>query len=135
MKSKVKKYHALGKILTGVLLLLISGLALADDTKTLGSIASNITGSFRSIGKLMFAVSFIAGFGFLISGIFKFKQHKDNPTQIPMGTPLAMVVIGAMLVFLPSILKPAGKTMFGESATYGGFKGAGITSEFPADDS
>jgi Holliday junction resolvasome RuvABC DNA-binding subunit len=27
------------------------------------------------------AISYMAGFGFLIAAIFKFKQHKDNPTQ------------------------------------------------------
>jgi intracellular multiplication protein IcmD len=34
----------------------------------------------------------------------KFKQHKDNPTQTPIGTPIALVFIAAALLFLPSIL-------------------------------
>ena len=48
----------------------------------------------------------------------KFKQHKDNPTQVPIGTPIALVSVEAALLFLPSILTVAGNTMFGtEEAT------------------
>ncbi len=97
-------------------------------TAGLGGIAEQVTKSFFSIGKLMIAVSYIAGIGFAIGGIFKFKQHKDNPTQIPLGTPLALLVIGIALVFLPSFFGPAGETLFGGGAntqTPGGFEGGG----------
>jgi hypothetical protein len=33
------------------------------------------------LAQLMAALSFVAGFGFIIGAIVKFKQHKDNPTQ------------------------------------------------------
>ena len=91
----------------------------------IGDIASRITESFQNIGELIIAVAYIAGIGFVIAAIFKFKQHKDNPTQIPLGTPIAMLVIGIMLVFLPAFFEPAGKTVFGETASEmaGGFKG------------
>lgn len=91
----------------------------------IGSVASRITESFQNIGELIIAVAYIAGIGFAIAAIFKFKQHKDNPTQIPLGTPIAMLVIGIALVFLPAFFEPAGKTVFGDSAAdmAGGFKG------------
>lgn len=38
---------------------------------------------------------------------------KDKPTQIPVGTPIALLFIAAALLFLPSILGVAGETMFG----------------------
>ncbi|MDF1645819.1 MAG: type IV secretion protein IcmD, partial [Legionellaceae bacterium] len=63
--------------------------------------------------KLITAASYLAGLGFSIGAIMKFKQHKDNPTQIPIGTPIALVFIAAALLFLPSILGVAGATMFG----------------------
>ena len=53
----------------------------------------------------------------------KFKQHKDNPAQIPIGTPVALVFIAAALLFLPTILNIAGTTMFGGSGTIGGVSG------------
>jgi hypothetical protein len=33
--------------------------------------------------------------------------------QIPIGTPIALLFIGAALIFLPSLLKVAGETLFG----------------------
>jgi intracellular multiplication protein IcmD len=93
----------------------------------LGGLATNITNSFQSFGTLMIAIAYLAGIGFVLGGIFKFKQHKDNPTQIPLGTPLALLVVGIILIFLPAIFEPAGKSVFGDNASQnvGGFKGEG----------
>lgn len=82
---------------------------------TVGGMASTITQSFTSLTKLITAGSYLAGLGFSIGAIMKFKQHKDNPTQIPIGTPIALVFIAAALLFLPSILGVTGSTMFGSS--------------------
>lgn len=101
------------------LLCLIWGIADATD-KTLGNMASSITSSFTSVTKLITAGSYLAGLGFSIGAIMKFKQHKDNPTQIPIGTPIALVFIGAALLFMPTILGVAGQTMFGEKGEVAG---------------
>jgi intracellular multiplication protein IcmD len=95
--------------------LMFSDLVLADTSLTLGGMASTITGSFEQLTKLITSASYLAGLGFSIGAIMKFKQHKDNPTQIPIGTPIALVFIAAALLFLPSILDVAGATMFGSS--------------------
>lgn len=87
---------------------------------TLGGIASNVTSSFKNLAKLITAASYIAGIAFAIGAILKFKQHKDNPTQIPIGTPIALVVIGAALLFLPSLLSVTGETIFGGSGSTAG---------------
>jgi intracellular multiplication protein IcmD len=82
---------------------------------SVGTMASTITSSFTNLTKLITAGSYLAGLGFSIGAIMKFKQHKDNPTQIPIGTPIALVFIAAALLFLPSILGVTGVTMFGGS--------------------
>ncbi|WP_324607132.1 type IV secretion protein IcmD [Legionella adelaidensis] len=97
--------------------LLFAGDALA--TETIGGLASSVTGSFKQIAKLITAGSYLAGLGFSVGAIMKFKQHKDNPTQIPIGTPIALLFIAAALLFLPSILGIAGQTMFGGGQTAG----------------
>lgn len=79
------------------------------DATSVGSVASSITGSFTNVSKLITAGSYLAGLGFSIGAIMKFKQHKDNPTQIPIGTPIALVFIAAALLFLPSILETSGQ--------------------------
>ena len=86
---------------------------------------------FTCLGLLLFAGaaaaasltvgSYLAGLGFSVGAIMKFKAHKDNPTQIPIGTPVALVFISAALLFLPTILGIAGATMF----STGGGKTAG----------
>lgn len=77
----------------------VAYLPLASDP----GIASTITSSLSNLGKLITAGSYLAGLGFAIASSFKFKQHKDNPTQIPVGTPIALVFIAAALLFLPSL--------------------------------
>ena len=91
---------------------------------TFGSMASSMTGSFTSIAQLITAGSYLAGLGFSIGAIMKFKQHKDNPTQVPVGTPIALVFIAAALLFLPTILGVTGQTMFGSAGKTAGPKGS-----------
>src|SRR3990167_6650065 len=84
---------------------------------TLGGVASSITGSFANITLLITGGSYLAGIAFSIGAIMKFKQHKDNPTQIPIGTPIALLFIAAALLFLPSVLSTAGMTLFKGGST------------------
>ena len=99
-------------------LFLFSGAALAvggGSDLTIGGMASSITSSFENLSKLITASSYLGGLAFAIGAIMKFKQHKDNPTQIQIGTPIALVFIASALLFLPSILDVASATMFGSS--------------------
>lgn len=106
--------------------LFYSGHALAETKSPAGTIAEladNIKETFASIAQLITATAYVAGFGFAIAAIFKFKQHKDNPTQIPMGTPIALVFIAAALIFLPTIYETIGTTVFRDKATAVGVGG------------
>jgi intracellular multiplication protein IcmD len=109
--------HSLFLIPVAIGLMTISGIAPAA---TVGDMATQITGSFKSLAELITATSYLGGLGFSIGAIMKFKQHKDNPTQIPIGTPVAMLFIASALLFLPSILGMAGDTMFGGDAETAG---------------
>lgn len=101
--------------ITGIVLIMMAGSLFASSSLTLGNMASSITGSFTSLTKLVTGGCYLAGLGFSVVAIMKFKQHKDNPTQIPIGTPVSLVFIAAALLFLPTILNVAGYTMFGSS--------------------
>jgi intracellular multiplication protein IcmD len=112
--SKSNYIYWIGSFICLSLLVLFSQNAAAGNL-TVGGMASQITGSFTSLTKLITAGSYLAGLGFSIGAIMKFKQHKDNPTQITIGTPIALTFIAAALLFLPSILGVTGSTMFGSS--------------------
>lgn len=90
----------------------------------LGSVAKNIVSTFTDVARLISGLSYIAGIGFAIGAILKFKQHKDNPTQIPIGTPVALLFVAAALLFLPSILDVAGYTMFKSGGSVSGPSGS-----------
>lgn len=90
----------------------------------IGSAADKLVSSFSSLGSLLVAAAYLGGFGFIIAGIFKFKQAKDSHGQIPFSTPIAIVAVGAGLVFLPSLIKIVSQSVF-EEPIYGGFEGKG----------
>jgi hypothetical protein len=71
-----------------------------------GTEAETIAQSFGNLTKLITTGSYVAGLGYAIGAIFQFKQHKDNPVQIPIGTPLSLVAVGAYLVFHDSMSCP-----------------------------
>ena len=86
-------------------------------SQNLGQISAQIYGNLSNLSKLITAGSYVAGLGFSIGAIMKFKAHKDNPTQVPVGTPAALVFIAASLLFLPSILGTTGATIFSDGGT------------------
>lgn len=89
----------------------------------IGGVAVSIKNSFADLAQLITSGSYIAGMGFGVGAILKFKAHKDNPTQIPIGTPIALLFIAAALLFMPTIFHVAGGTLFGTSGSQGGVTG------------
>lgn len=142
LNDKRKQYTTFKSFFKIVIIFLFfySGCIFADACSTstgggtnqsLKDIACTIMGSFQALGQLMIAMSYLSGIGFSIASIFKFKQHKDNPTQIPVSTPIALLGVGVILIFLPGIITPVGYTIFGTGTVLtnvaGGYTGAGAT--------
>lgn len=103
--------------------LLLANLSLAActatvDPQTLGEMLCNIKmNTFQGVFKLIFVFAYVSGMGLLVAAIFKLKQVKENPTQIPVSTPAALFMCAALLLYLPEIIVPAGESIFGTSAT------------------
>lgn len=110
-----------------ILMLAVTGIGFYSSytfaAQSVGQIASTLTSSFGQLAQLVTAGSYIAGMGFALGAILKFKQHKDNPTQITIGQPIALLFIAAALIFLPTIFGIAGQTIFGSGAASGGVTG------------
>lgn len=104
----------------------ITGTVALAGISGVGSVAQQVTSNVASIAKLVTAASYVAGMAFAIGAIVKFKAHKENPTQIPIGTPIALLFVGAALIFIPTVFKVGGSTLFGQSGQVGGV--SGITS-------
>jgi intracellular multiplication protein IcmD len=101
-------------LLAGAILCLSAGAAFA--VSGLGGVAANVTGNLANIAKLITAGAYVAGFGFAVGAIVKFKAHKDNPTQVAIGIPIAYLFVGAALIFAPSVFKSTGQTLFGSAS-------------------
>lgn len=117
MKKVILGALALTCLTVGTAALALSGV---------GSVAAQVTSNIANIAKLVTAASYVAGMAFAVGAIVKFKAHKDNPTQIPIGTPIALLFVGAALIFIPSVFKVGGGTLFGSSGQVAGV--SGITS-------
>ncbi len=89
----------------------------------IGAVAGSVKSNLRSIASLITAGAYVAGMGFGVGAIVKFKAHKDNPTQVAISVPIAMLFIAAALLFVPTVFKTTGATLFGASGVQGGISG------------
>ena len=105
-------------ILAMVVMMIATTVSFAqDDSSTasnpdgsFGAMASTVTGQMSAFATLLVAIAYVAGIAFVIVALFKFKQHKDNPTQVPIGTPAMLLFIGIFLIYLPSLIQGGGST-------------------------
>lgn len=119
MKSSIDK--KINKWMPVVLVCLAVGLISTEAfaKEDLGTFATHLTGTFKSLSKVVTAGSWMAGLAFAIGSILKFKQHKDNPTNIPIGTPVGLLLVAAALLFLPNVLNITGGSLFSSPTTAG----------------
>ena len=112
------------KVLLGVLFVAcVSAGTAALALSGIGSVATKVTGNLGSVAKLITAGAYVVGMAFAVGAIVKFKAHKDNPTQIPIGTPVALLFVAAALIFVPTVFKVSGSTLFGSSGVVAGVSG------------
>lgn len=111
---------------TVAIIALATGTAALAELSGIGSVAGKATTNLKQVAQLITAAAYVAGMAFAVGAIVKFKAHKDNPTQIPIGTPIALLFVGAALIFAPTIFKVSGETLFGSSGIQGGVSGAGL---------
>ena len=76
-----------------------------------------VTGASNANGKIMSSRQAYTIGDIEIMGTPSFKEiiHgivSDQPTQPPIGTPVALVAVGAILLFLPSVIDIVESTMF-----------------------
>ncbi len=65
------------------------------------------------LGRIITAGSYIASLASSVGAIMKYRQHKDHPGNAGLGTPIALVVIAAALLYLPGVFRIVGKPTHG----------------------
>ena len=93
----------------------------------ISGLVKNVQGTFKTFARFITGVAFLAGLGFALGSVMKFKAHKDNPTQVPIGMPITLLFIAVALLFLPFLFGRVGMTVFGSSkgTTVSGWSGIG----------
>jgi len=115
-------------LLVGSIVCFGVGIVFAADApgSGVGKIAENVAGNLGAIAKLITAGAYVAGFGFAVAAILKFKAHKDNPTQVPVSNGIVYLFAAAALMFTPAVFKATGSTLFNSNS--GKSSVSGITS-------
>ena len=93
---------------------------------TIQQIASNISATVTSLAKMLQAIALIAGIGFVLAAFFKFHQHKQNPTQVPISQGLTLLLIGAGLTLFPVLIPTAGSVITGSTNDIASVSGSEI---------
>lgn len=106
------------RYLVSLALFLFASCAFAHGSQSLGDIAHNISKSMTGLARLITAASYVAGIAFAMMGMLKLKAHKDNPTQVPLGQPIVLLIISVGLVFLPNLINTGGATVWGDQARH-----------------
>lgn len=117
LSAKAKK--ALILLGTSAIFFCLGTAAFAVSGQGIGMIASNVKSNFSAMAQLITAGSYVAGLAFGVAAIVKFKAHKDAPTQVTIGQPIALLFVSAALVFIPGVLKSSGRTLFVSGSTAG----------------
>ena len=89
-------------------------------SSTIGDITNALTLQAPPWEQLVTAAAYIMGVAFIISGIIKFRNHREAPQQVPLSAPIVLMTIGAFLVYLPTTIDILRDTFFGSSDTYTG---------------
>ena len=82
---------------------------------SLGCIAIRMSSGGEVLIQLLLAIAFVSGWGFVVAAIFKFKQVRENPTQVPVSTPFAFLLTAILLIFIPGLMNTSSQTVFGSS--------------------
>ena len=122
----MKIIHKLAAVMTVGALMTEVGQAFAGTGGAAGGdgfveVTKNITTSTSTLPNLITTVAYIGGAGLGVAGIFKMKQHVDNPGQTPMKDSLVRLGGGGALLALPAVMNAMQQTV-GDST-----KNVGVT--------
>ncbi len=103
MKIKLAKINFLQKILIKISLLFVLLYNKALAAPSVADISDNLLGTTRGLHDFIQGVSLVAGVGLLLGSFIQYRDHKRNPNQVRLSTPVVFFILGLTLVALPYI--------------------------------
>lgn len=109
----------MNRILFTICLMIFSSLALAAGSgynTSLGGAANNVNEILLGVSSIIIAVIYIAGAAVLCSAAMKYRIHRQNPQQVHISTVITEIVLGIILLGLPTVTKMANEHLFSEDS-------------------
>ncbi len=100
-------------LLTAALLLMAAEPAFAQTSGTLGGVITRVTQGFANFPTILTAFAYIAGLYLAVDGIFKFKDHVDNPVHNHLSAGVKRFLAGGMMLALPYVADVAKGSVIG----------------------
>jgi len=110
-----------------LLMLLVFGVVETASALTLYTVAQNVGNTMALTARMITAVALISGLGFIVGAFFKFHQHKQNPTQVTVGQGLVLLVVGAGLCILPTLIPTFESVLTGTTSNTASIWGTDIS--------
>jgi hypothetical protein len=101
--DKTNRMHRIAAVITAGMIVDQSTSAHAAATASFTDLSANLITSSSNFPALVSTVAYIGGIGLGVTGIFKLKQHVDNPGQTPMKDGLIRLAAGGGLLALPYV--------------------------------
>ena len=101
-------------------LMIVSMEAYAVDS--FDEILTNVQTALPALIDLIFVVSFVGGLYFMVRGLMMLKQMGASLTQMTrpgeLGGPLAYIIIGSLLIYLPTTINITHESIFSVGSNY-----------------
>ena len=94
--------NRLAKISILLFLFMIAGGAMAD-VVTVGDASQWLMGPINGLGKVFGYMCLVGGIGMILGAFLQYRAHRDNPSQVRLGTPVFLLIVGIILIILPYI--------------------------------
>ena len=92
-----------------------ASMVLAEDMTLSGSLQA-IANLNTQVAQIFTGTAYVAGLMLFVGAIFKFRQHREAPQQVPIGQPLSLFGLSVLAVFLPGFLDLTGAFFNDKSA-------------------
>lgn len=86
-----------------VLLFVFFPLPVLAESQGFGEIAENLFSGGIVIGNLIRAVCIITGVILVFASFLQYKKHRNNPSEVPLSTPIVTLLVGLALIALSFI--------------------------------
>jgi hypothetical protein len=98
-------------VLSVIVAMALPDASLAATAGTVGGILDATTTNVSTAPRLISAAAYIIGLILLVSGALSLKKHSENPSSEPLGKGLGRVLVGGVVMSLPSLANLITKTL------------------------